>query len=127
MMLKACTFKLRKPGMCLFFFFANMQSWTRKVHTNVIMFVLHPALMSLPCPLLPPQLINHMREVVDLDSTTGVLQYPKDVNQLTRHLVCMQSARTMGKHRLFTLEETLALSHDLLLLYREGLNLGSTF
>ncbi|KAK3804416.1 hypothetical protein RRG08_006716 [Elysia crispata] len=70
------------------------------------------------------KLINHMREVVDLDSTTGVLQYPKDVNQLTRHLVCMQSARTMGKHRLFTLEETLALSHDLLLLYREGLNLG---
>ncbi|GFR60420.1 N-alpha-acetyltransferase 25, NatB auxiliary subunit-like [Elysia marginata] len=70
------------------------------------------------------ELISHMREVVDLDSAAGVLQYPKDVNQLTRHLVCLQAARTMGKHRLFTLEETLALSQDLLLLYRDGLNFG---
>ncbi|GFO09844.1 N-alpha-acetyltransferase 25, natb auxiliary subunit-like [Plakobranchus ocellatus] len=70
------------------------------------------------------EFLNHMKEGVDLDNTSGVLQYPKDVNQLTRHLVCLQMARTMGKHRLFALEETLTLSQDLLLLYREGLTFG---
>ncbi|KAK0047677.1 N-alpha-acetyltransferase 25 NatB auxiliary subunit [Biomphalaria pfeifferi] len=70
------------------------------------------------------QLLEFMKSDTGLESSDGSLIYARDVNQLTKHLVYLQLTRTMGKHSLLSIQEALALSQELLLRYRDGLQFG---
>ncbi|KAH9503147.1 N-alpha-acetyltransferase 25, NatB auxiliary subunit [Bulinus truncatus] len=84
--------------------------------------------MKLYLDLLQPdeldKLVEFMKSNAGLDNSEGPINLADSVNQMTKHLVYVQLSRTFGKHSLFSTEEALALSQELLLRYKDGLKFG---
>uniref|UniRef100_A0A0B7AIK1 Uncharacterized protein n=1 Tax=Arion vulgaris TaxID=1028688 RepID=A0A0B7AIK1_9EUPU len=71
------------------------------------------------------ELLAHMKTTTGLEETSdGTIQYAQDIHQLTRHLVYLQLERTSSRQTIFSVEQALTLSTQLLLRYRDALRFG---